>query len=194
MGIQSLERLPEAQLRALPPPVQSQLRAIRGLRSASRSMGLGSLAFDDASEFIAMLRDNVGQQKERLAEAERYRSTHAATAKLAADVTGQRRLQTDHDSGVTVCWRRGAEILPLHAAQKRLAFAGLLSARLSLSSAVQVDQDVVSAVCERVVATDRASVLLAEQRRRVQELEAYTKLQVEVLQGLVRGGRPCGHK
>ncbi len=85
MGIQSLERLPEAELRALPPPVQSQLRAIRGLRSASRSMGLGSLAFDDASEFIAMLRDNVRQQKERLAEAERYRSTHAATAKLNAE-------------------------------------------------------------------------------------------------------------
>jgi len=43
----SLEQLPEAELRALPPSVQGQIRAIKGLRSASRSMGLGALDNDD---------------------------------------------------------------------------------------------------------------------------------------------------
>ena len=52
VGMMSLEQLPEAELRALPPSVQGQIRAIKGLRSASRSMGLGALAFEDAGEFI----------------------------------------------------------------------------------------------------------------------------------------------
>ena len=58
--------------------VQCQIRAIRGLRDASRSRS-GSLAFEDVDAFIAMLRETVAQQKERIAEAARYDHSHIIT-------------------------------------------------------------------------------------------------------------------
>lgn len=176
----------EENYEALPPAVQAQLRAITGLRTASQTMGLGGCAFDDAAEFIAMLRENVALQKERLAESTAYRQTHApARAGLG------RRARTGPRKADQLAWRRGMETRPLHAAQKRLAFAGLLrdDPHTTFRALLQgeIETDVASCVAELVVANDRESVLLAAQCRRVWELEKYTATQIGLLKGLTAG-------
>jgi hypothetical protein len=143
MGMVSLEQLPQSELEGLPTDVQSQLRAIRGLRDASQRMGLGLLAFEDAREFVAMLRENVAQQKERIVEAANYERTYPSRGTAA--------------STIDVAWRHGYEILPLHAAQKRLAFAKLLLPRLATAPCSQsrveeeIDIDIAYCVAKLVI-------------------------------------------
>ena len=103
-------------------------------------MGLGSLAFEDAGEFIAMLRENVAQQKERIVEAENYERTYPSRGVAAAAIAR---------AGLGVVWRHGCEILPVHAAQKRLAFAKILSSRLANMS-MSMDMDIAQSVGEFV--------------------------------------------
>jgi hypothetical protein len=115
-------------------------------------MGLGNLAFEDAGEFIAMLRENVAYQKERIAESENYESAPLrGTPWSGARV----RINTCNQPGGVSVWRHGCDILPIHAAQKRLAFAKVLLPR-RLASAVDertidMDIDVACSVCTRVL-------------------------------------------
>lgn len=149
MGMVSLEHLPQVQLQGLPSNVQRQIRAIRGLRDASRRMGLGALAFDDAAEFIAMLRENVAYQKERIAEAENYESTHSSRG---TPWLGVHTSTCNQPAGGAV-WRPGCDILPIHAAQKRLAFAKVLLPRLANElneRTIDIDIDVAFSVCKLV--------------------------------------------
>ena len=111
-----------------------------------------------------MLRENVAQQKERIVEAASY--ARKGRPRAADHYVG---------GGLAPAWRHGCEILPVHAAQKRLAFAKLLLARQTTTTTTgarsfacvieDLNLDVAYSVCVRVVPTDRASVLLAAQRR-----------------------------
>jgi hypothetical protein len=152
-------------------------------------MGLGDGAFDDAAELIAMLKENLAAQRERLAEAAAYSATRPEPSEVSGTgSTSKDQRQSQTSQRGAPAWRAGMETIPLHAAQKRLAFASLLSARYGAAASAAgatLDPDVTSAVCVRVLPNDRASVLLRVQRRRVRELEQYTTAQIALLAGLV---------
>lgn len=139
--------------------VRAQLRAISGLQRASRKMGLGATAFDDgarrcevfklmclmvatadcllslvtAQEFIAMLREQLAYQREQLKEAQNYAETHPKG-------TSSARYHLKSQAGIGEDWRHGMEILPFHAAQKRLAFAKLFYTATRSTIGVRLDQ------------------------------------------------------
>ena len=120
----------------VPASVRAQLRAITSLRTAALAMGLGALGFDDAGEFVAMLKGSLREQRERLVQAElqsgeaiKYERSQLSTTlchNAPPRPSGIRvRRYTTTTAGASV-----RVVLPLDAARARLEYAKLLHPRL----------------------------------------------------------------